>query len=128
MTFESWVERQIREAQERGAFENLTGAGKPLSDDGDGYDELWWIKRKVREEGLSFTTAGTRPAPGGRAAVRVAAGHDLRAAAEGTRRGAQALILAEWRRPQETSVYPPRRVDVEALVEEWWRLRGGASS
>ena len=28
---ESWVEKQIREAQERGEFDNLPGAGKPLS-------------------------------------------------------------------------------------------------
>ncbi len=28
--WESWIEQQIREAQERGAFDNLPGKGKPL--------------------------------------------------------------------------------------------------
>ena len=28
--YESWIDRQIREAQERGEFDNLRGAGEPL--------------------------------------------------------------------------------------------------
>ncbi|HVW42592.1 MAG TPA: DUF1992 domain-containing protein [Amycolatopsis sp.] len=50
--FESWVERQIREAQERGEFDNLPGAGKPLPGLHRPYDELWWVKDKIRREGL----------------------------------------------------------------------------
>jgi hypothetical protein len=30
MSFETWVEQQIAQARERGAFEGLAGAGKPL--------------------------------------------------------------------------------------------------
>jgi DnaJ family protein C protein 28 len=30
MTWESWIDQQIREAQERGDFDNLPGSGKPL--------------------------------------------------------------------------------------------------
>jgi hypothetical protein len=30
MRCEDWIERQIREAQERGAFDDLPGAGKPI--------------------------------------------------------------------------------------------------
>ena len=29
-SWETWIERQIRVAQEEGAFNNLPGAGKPL--------------------------------------------------------------------------------------------------
>ncbi len=50
--FESWVDRQIREAEGRGEFARLPGAGKPLPADTT-YDELWWIKRKMAREGLS---------------------------------------------------------------------------
>lgn len=50
--FESWVERQIRVAQERGEFDNLPGAGQPIPHLGDD-DELWWVKNKLRREGLS---------------------------------------------------------------------------
>lgn len=54
-THESWVERQIREARDRGEFENLPGAGKPLPSLGDDNDELWWVKGMLRREGLSVT-------------------------------------------------------------------------
>ena len=53
MRFESLVERQIREAQERGEFENLPGAGKPLPDLDKPYDELWWVKNLIEREQLS---------------------------------------------------------------------------
>jgi len=52
--FESFVEQQIREAQENGVFDHLPGAGKPLPDLDDPPDPMWWVKRKLREEKLSF--------------------------------------------------------------------------
>ena len=48
----------IREAQEQGQFDNLPGAGKPLSDHGREYDEDWWVKDWLRREGA---TAGALP-------------------------------------------------------------------
>lgn len=50
MGFESWIDRQIREAQERGEFDDLPSAGKPLPGAGEALEEDWWIRRKVREE------------------------------------------------------------------------------
>jgi hypothetical protein len=49
--YESSVDRQLREAQERGEFDNLPGAGKPLPGAGGEYDEDWWVKDWVRREG-----------------------------------------------------------------------------
>ena len=49
MQFESWIDRQVREAMERGAFDNLPGAGQPLELD---TSEDWWIKAKIEREGL----------------------------------------------------------------------------
>jgi hypothetical protein len=54
MRFESWVERQIREAQDRGEFDNLAGAGKPLPGLTGHYDDMWWVKRVVQREHLSL--------------------------------------------------------------------------
>ncbi|WP_405583764.1 DUF1992 domain-containing protein [Streptomyces sp. NBC_01190] len=51
--FETWVDKQIREAEERGAFAELPGVGKPLPSLDAPYDELWWIRGKMRREGLS---------------------------------------------------------------------------
>lgn len=47
--YESWIERQIREAQERGDFDNLPGAGKPIEGLNDP-DENWWIKGLLKRE------------------------------------------------------------------------------
>ncbi|MDX3236554.1 DUF1992 domain-containing protein [Streptomyces sp. ME03-5709C] len=58
--FESWVDRQIREATERGAFDDLPGAGKPLAAMDRPYDELWWIREKMAREGLSHLPASLR--------------------------------------------------------------------
>ena len=52
--FETWVERQIREATERGEFDDLPGAGKPIADLDKPHDELWWIRQKLRREHLSY--------------------------------------------------------------------------
>ena len=66
-TWESWVDRQIRDGIERGEFENLPGKGKPLDGIGSdgvesGRDEDWWLKAKLRRERLSYlpTTLAVR--------------------------------------------------------------------
>ena len=55
--FETWIEQQIREAQENGVFDDLRGAGKPLADLDEPYDPMWWVKRKLRDEKLSLLPA-----------------------------------------------------------------------
>lgn len=51
--FESWVDRKIREATERGEFDNLPGTGKPLPGAGNPFhDENWWLKAYLRREGV----------------------------------------------------------------------------
>ncbi|MEO3874443.1 DUF1992 domain-containing protein [Nonomuraea sp. B12E4] len=52
--FESWVDRQVREAEERGEFDNLPGSGKPLPNLHREHSEMWWIKQKVESEGLTM--------------------------------------------------------------------------
>ena len=53
VVFESWIDRQIREAIERGEFDNLPGAGKPLRGLSDRPDDDWWIKQKLEREQLA---------------------------------------------------------------------------
>src|SRR4029453_8880616 len=50
----AWVERQIREATDRGEFDNLPGAGKPIADLDKPHDELWWVKQKLRREDFAY--------------------------------------------------------------------------
>jgi hypothetical protein len=47
-----WVDLQVRRAMERGEFDNLPGAGKPLQL-GDTHDPDWWVKRLVERERIS---------------------------------------------------------------------------
>lgn len=51
--YESVVDKAIREAQERGDFDNLPGKGKPLPGLDGPNDELWWVRDYIRREGLS---------------------------------------------------------------------------
>jgi hypothetical protein len=57
VSFETWVERRIREATERGEFDNLPGAGKPIADLDKPHDELWWVRQKLRREHLTYLPA-----------------------------------------------------------------------
>lgn len=48
----SLIERRISEAMERGEFDDLPGAGRPISDLDAGYDPAWWAKRYVERARL----------------------------------------------------------------------------
>lgn len=50
--FESFAEMQIRQAIERGEFDDLPGAGQPLADLGPVHDPDWWARRLVARERL----------------------------------------------------------------------------
>lgn len=58
MPIEDWVDRQIREAAEKGEFDNLPGAGMPIP----GLDRPWgvddWAREKIRREGVSILPPG----------------------------------------------------------------------
>ncbi len=53
-SFRSWIDRQIDEAHDRGEFDDLPGAGQPIPDLGKPFDEMWWVKQKLRRENLSY--------------------------------------------------------------------------
>ncbi|HEV3364713.1 MAG TPA: DUF1992 domain-containing protein [Acidimicrobiia bacterium] len=52
--WETWIERKIRESMEAGEFDNLPGSGQPIAELARPYDELWWLRKKLREEQLSI--------------------------------------------------------------------------
>ena len=47
-----WVDLQVREAAQRGDFDDLPGLGKPIRDLGAEHDPDWWVKRLVEREQL----------------------------------------------------------------------------
>jgi hypothetical protein len=52
MSWESLVERRIREGAEAGAFSALPGFGRPIRGIDEPLDENWWIRQKLRDEGV----------------------------------------------------------------------------
>lgn len=48
-----WLDQQVRRAIERGDFDNLPGAGKPLPGLDGTHDPDWWVKRLVAREQIS---------------------------------------------------------------------------
>ena len=124
MTFhERWVERQIREATERGEFDGLPGAGKPL-DLGDVDDPDWWVKRFVEREGLD-ASATMPPVMQLRAEhagfpdslLDVPHEHRVREILHDYNR----RVIEDRLRPvvgRDMPIVAPR-VDVDAMVERW---------
>jgi hypothetical protein len=48
-----FVEIAIQQAQRRGDFDDLPGAGKPLASLRQPYDPNWWIRQKIEREKLT---------------------------------------------------------------------------
>ncbi|ALV35970.1 DUF1992 domain-containing protein [Streptomyces sp. CdTB01] len=122
--FESWVDKQIREAERRGEFTRLAGAGKPLPPGTDTtYDELWWIRQKMAREGLSVLPPAL--------ALRKEAEDTLAAAyAAPSERIARKLITDVNVKIRDMMFKPPpgpplgmKPYDVEEVVREWHARR-----
>jgi hypothetical protein len=121
ITFRTWVDQQISEAAERGAFDNLPGAGKPLPRRDDDDDGMAWIRDKVRSEGLSTEAMLPVPLRLMRESERLAQTVGELNTEQQVREAAAELNhrITEWRR---IPVGPPvfvRLVDEEDLVSRW---------
>ncbi|MEU1471857.1 DUF1992 domain-containing protein [Streptomyces sp. NPDC005761] len=123
VSFESWVDKQIRESEQRGDVSQLPGFGKPLEGLDRPYDEAWWIKAKMQREGMSVLPPSL--------ALRKEA-EDTLAAVPRTRTEAEVRrmldavnekIAAAVRRPLPGPLLNLRPFDVEAVVEEWRTAR-----
>jgi len=116
---ETWIDRQIRQAQDRGEFDGLRGAGEPIADLDRPYDALWWVRRKLREENFSYLP----PTLQLRREVEVAQAAIDRARSEREVREVVTAINARIRHVNRTDVTgPPSTVmvlDEEETVRAW---------
>ena len=123
MSWESWIDSQIRVAREQGAFDNLPGAGKPLPDHGQAYDPMWWVKQLARREQLSLLPPSLELA---RKVENDLAAIDKLPDEATVRRRIEALNV-EIGRANATAVEgPPTRLaklDVDQVVARWRRAR-----
>jgi hypothetical protein len=127
VSFETWVDRQIAQAQERGDFTALPGAGRPLKNldrEETAYD---WALAKARKEGVD---TGAMLPPGLRLRrerddlAGRAAGLSTEAEVRALVEDYNARVEAFWRLPAESRwAAVPGLADVEALVAGWQRDR-----
>jgi hypothetical protein len=123
VSFETWADKQIREAEERGAFDGLAGKGKPLASLSAPYDELWWVKGKMQREGLSFLPPSLLLRKEAEDAVAaIAEAHSERQVRE-ILTGLNAKIEAALSRPLEGPPLNLTPFDVERTVAQWREQR-----
>jgi hypothetical protein len=126
MTFETWVEQQIRRAADEGAFEGLSLAGKPLprrDREKSSYEwALEWARREEGEVGAMLPT--------GLALRKEREELPALLARQTSEDAVRALVVAHvervdryYRQPVDGVWIPVGMPDVEEVVEEWRRTR-----
>ena len=126
MSFETWVEQQIRRAHDEGAFEGLSMAGKPLprrDREKSSYEwALEWARREEADVGAMLPT--------GLALRREREELPALVARQTSEDAVRALVETHnervdqyYRRPVEGVWVPVGMADVDAVLEEWRRSR-----
>ena len=127
-SWESFTERQIRQAQEAGEFERLPGFGQPIPGIDQPLDENWWLKQKLRDEQLSVTP------PIIEARIRrekVLSGLNQLGTESAVRRKLEELndfIRKAHFSPTAGPAAGVLPVDIEATVADWRRTRSQSSA
>ena len=121
-SFEDWVERQVREAHERGDFANLPGAGKPLAGLDREFSAEQWAADKARREG--FDVSAMLPPPLALRREREVLVRDVHQL--GSERAVREVVTdfndrvrELYRRPADGPLVVVGLLDAEALVERW---------
>ena len=117
-SFASWVDQQIAEAQERGAFDNLPGAGKPIPR-GGGTDA--WLRGYLRREGVSADELLPTPLRLRKEMERLAGTLEELGSEQEVREVVKGLNrrIVEWRRIPSGPPMFLRLVDEDAMVTRW---------
>jgi len=124
MKFQTWIDQQVADAERRGVFENLPGAGKPLSigpgaADGD-YGQAW-LRDYARREGVPAEEMLPTPLRLRREMERLAeTAGEFRSEAE-VREAAADLNrrIVEWRRIPLGPPVHVRLVNADDLAARW---------
>lgn len=120
MSFGSWIDEQIRQAEERGAFDDLPGKGKPLPKREEDAAQAWLLEY-LRREGISGEELLPTPLKLRKEIERLGENAPLLHSEDQVREVASELNkqIVQWRRfPSGPPVFVPL-VDADALVERW---------
>ena len=127
ISFASWIDQRIAEAADRGAFDNLPGAGKPIPRRG-GADA--WLQDYLRREGVSADDLLPTPLRLRKEIERLAGTVAEIQSEDEVREVVRSLNrrILEWRRiPTGPPMYV-RLADEEAMVARWRDARPGPSA
>ena len=125
VSWETWIDRQVRAGMERGEFDDLPGHGKPIPDVDRPHDELWWVKQKLAREGVSFLPPTLAGPQGARRRAGGDRGVDLGGRGAPARRGHQRARSAAVN--SQATAGPPSTLvplPVEQIVDEWRAASG----
>jgi Domain of unknown function (DUF1992) len=121
MSFTSWIDEQIQEAAERGAFDDLPGAGKPIPNHGDEDAAQAWIREHIRKEGIPAEDLLPTPLRLRKESARLSENVPTLPSEAAVRETVADLNgrIMEWRRiPIGPPIFVPL-VDEEAMVTRW---------
>ncbi|MDR2986278.1 MAG: DUF1992 domain-containing protein [Nocardiopsaceae bacterium] len=120
MSFRSWIDQQITDADERGLFDDLPGTGKPLPKRDEDAAQAW-LREYMRREGLS--TQDALPTP-----LKLRKEREIMAERVPGLASEQDVIdavaelngrIMEWRRlPLDSPIFVPL-VDAEQMTGLW---------
>jgi len=128
MSFRTWIDQQISDATDRGAFDNLPGAGKPLPKRTEDEDGQAWVLDYLRREGVSTDVLLPTPLKLRKEAAVLAETVGALPSEQDVRTVVADLNhrIMEWRRiPLGPPIFVPL-VDEQALVAAWRAARSAA--
>lgn len=124
--YESTAERLIREAQERGEFDNLPGAGKPLPGLDGRHDPDWWIKGLMEREKVSVLPPSLALRKQVDELAETVASEASEANVRAIVTSLDELVRQSHRSPLGGPQVFVRRIDVDAMVDQWRQARRDA--
>jgi hypothetical protein len=124
MSFTSWIDQQINEAAERGAFDDLPGAGKPLPKRDEDAGQAW-LRDYLRREGVPTAELLPTALRLRKEAERLAENVPAMSSEQEVREAVKALNqqINQWRRlPLDSPIFV-RLVNEKAMVTRWRESR-----
>ncbi len=119
--WESWLDKQIREAEARGEFKDLPGFGKPIEGLDKPYDDMWWLRDLMKREDLQYLPETLQA----RKEIEEELERISRMREEHRVRDALAALNAKIEKANRTLVDGPplnkSTVDIEDFIDRWKR-------
>jgi len=128
MSFTSWIDQQINQAADAGAFDNLPGAGKPLPKRDEADAGQAWLRAYLRREGVSTEEMLPTPLRLRKESERLAENVPAMRSEQEVREAVTALnqqISHSRRFPLDSPIFVPL-VNEEAMVARWRESRPAA--